>query len=338
MSSRIAWIDIARGLAIIAVVVFHAALKLRSVEGAGLWEPLVLMLETFRMPAFFFVSGLVSASVLTRPSRTIWIHRIAFFAYLYVLWAVLQTVILAATNGGLTSKMWLELSGLLVRPHDSLWFLYALVVFTAFVWAMRTTPAWVPLATSFAVSILFLSNLVLTGPVTFIPMPWMKLGSYTFFFVVGVYMRSWVLDHAARVGALSAVALIGAYVVIAPAWYVTPVRDLAITRGLVSVLGVAAGLALAVLLARARGFRWLEHLGRNTLPIYVLHLLVIVPTVRVLEAAGYMAGRVEALALAPLLAAVSIVVSLAAYRALRRVPGLFTAPWLPVRAKVPSTR
>ncbi|WP_410603664.1 acyltransferase family protein, partial [Bacillus sp. SIMBA_008] len=72
MANRVTWIDSARGLAIVAVVLFHSALHLRDTNVAGPWPSLVLMLETFRMPTFFFISGLVSANVLTRPTATTW--------------------------------------------------------------------------------------------------------------------------------------------------------------------------------------------------------------------------------------------------------------------------
>ncbi|MGX9348907.1 acyltransferase family protein, partial [Microbacterium sp. KNMS] len=57
--SRVKWVDTARGIAIIAVVVFHATLVLAPLGAGSAWARYINLLDTFRMPLFFFASGLV---------------------------------------------------------------------------------------------------------------------------------------------------------------------------------------------------------------------------------------------------------------------------------------
>ena len=59
--SRETWIDVAKGMAIILVVLFHASTFMDEIGLAGSWGRLAVSMDTFRMPLFFFTAGIFAA-------------------------------------------------------------------------------------------------------------------------------------------------------------------------------------------------------------------------------------------------------------------------------------
>ena len=111
---------------------------------------------------------------------------------------------------------------------------------------------------------------------------------------------------------------------------IDPVLGTPITAAL-ALLAVPAGLGLAVRLAAWGGpvARGLILVGRNTLPIYVLHPLVM----RFFFLAFQRPEPLPRAAWVVLVAAVAVVVSLLLGRVLGRIPGLFGLPPLPARIR-----
>lgn len=323
-NDRIEWVDSARGIAIIAVVVFHATIFLAVADSAWKWPGIIYSLETLRMPLFFFAAGLFAAKILTQTFAQLWAKRLSLFLYLYALWSVIRWAFFQFVPfvlPGSDASDWRELAGAFVWPAGGLWFIYALVIYSAFVWITRGLPAWAPIGASIAVSVVFSSGLVS------IPNDaWMKVGSYAAFFVVAVHVKSWALTLASRITPAIALALLGIYAALAVAYQVLDLRDIAGLRLVVSIAGVAAGVGLATQLARVRGLSWLSWLGRNTLPIYLVHYLPIAGAAAVLVAADIsVPGAVGAVAV-PALAALAILLSLLVEKLLSRARGVFDLP------------
>ncbi|WP_432508871.1 acyltransferase family protein [Kineococcus auxinigenes] len=56
---RLAWVDTARGGALLLVIAYHAVLLADSIGlGSGPWHRIVYALGVARMPLFFFLSGM----------------------------------------------------------------------------------------------------------------------------------------------------------------------------------------------------------------------------------------------------------------------------------------
>ena len=69
--SREVWVDTAKGIAIILVVLFHAIIFTNRVDLAWLWPIPAGILDTFRMPLFFLLAGaLMACGVLSLMSRS----------------------------------------------------------------------------------------------------------------------------------------------------------------------------------------------------------------------------------------------------------------------------
>src|SRR5689334_5111900 len=88
---RVAFVDYAKGLCIIMVVMMHSTLGVEKAAGAEGWmHDLVAFALPFRMPDFFLISGLFLANVIDRDWRTYLDRKVLHFAYFYGLWAVIQ--------------------------------------------------------------------------------------------------------------------------------------------------------------------------------------------------------------------------------------------------------
>ncbi|RCS24910.1 acyltransferase [Phyllobacterium salinisoli] len=142
---RIDWVDIAKGMCIIFVVMMHSTLGVEKAAGAEGWmHYVVAFAKPFRMPDFFLISGLFLGLVIDRPWRRYFDRKVVHFLYFYVLWLTIQFVFkapgIAADEGarGVVSAYLLAF----VEPFGTLWFIYILPVFFLVTRLVRRVPAW----------------------------------------------------------------------------------------------------------------------------------------------------------------------------------------------------
>ena len=68
---RIDWVDYAKGICIVMVVMMHSVLGVELAAGqTGFMHPLVAFAKPFRMPDFFLISGLFLSVVIARDCLT----------------------------------------------------------------------------------------------------------------------------------------------------------------------------------------------------------------------------------------------------------------------------
>lgn len=319
-AQRIAWIDVARGIAI-TLVVFHHSIQFLDATG---WQvgPLVQLttaLQTFRMPLFFLVSGLLASSAVSRLSfSSLFWKRLALLVYLYALWCVVWWawfLFVPRPFDPQTSPVG-DLATALYLPWSGLWFLYALILYTVAAWALRRLPWVAQLAIAFAVACLFATGVVTVSS----SYTWRSVGTYFALFMTGVLCRRFVEAYAHRVTvwwALATGAALAAGILVLP---FLPLQG--VVRVGLCVVGAAFGVALAVMLARsAVARRAIGALGSRTLPIYVLNSLLLALAVSVLPV-ELVPGWLAAI----LLAALVITAALLIRRAVGSVSGVFTLP------------
>jgi uncharacterized membrane protein YcfT len=307
---RVEWVDVAKGLAIVLVAIYHANLLLsQSGLGVPVWDDINAVFVTVRMPLFFLAAGIFAASVVQRPWRMLWASRLALLAWAFLLWTVIRFVYFSVVPMELrpfeTSVT--RLLAAPVWPTSGLWFLHALVVFfvaSKLMWA-HVPPAW-QLGLAAVCSVAFFSYLSVRN------LSYDGMARYFLFFLAGLHLRGRILSMTAEprpaVAALALFAFGGAVVAV-------KVFDLAAAPGVLTLLGivaVTASVLLARVLAATPLVRPLTFLGRNTLPIYVTHVILIAMVATVLAKVGV---PVEWLiALPPLVAAAVIAVALLAER------------------------
>ncbi|MFG1914716.1 acyltransferase family protein [Micromonospora sp. NPDC048898] len=278
-SHRARWADAAKGVCIILVVLWHVVVKdyLQidwhvGVPVPGLWGTLGEQFLPLRMPLFFTISGVFAANAAQRPWRVVARGRIAGFLYLYAVWLLIHTAILAAvpqlpTDRATTARGLLE--QLTITPSN-LWYLYALALYFTIAKATRRVHRALVLVPAAALSAIAAAGLLAT--------PGNRAGLYQnlFFFLAGLYLRSRIERWTATASPGRLVVTAGAYVLALAAMAAAGAQQWFGVWTLVSVLAVIFGITAAARLAHWSALSEpLARLGRITLPIYVIHMPVL---------------------------------------------------------------
>lgn len=321
--AREAWIDVAKGLAIILVVLFHSVMYL---GGAGVTGPLTTLnplLDTFRMPLFFFMSGILAARAVQLSFVGLFRKRMLLLLYLYLAWVTLHTLVLLLSppiGPTATNAAPLELVTLFVRPDSNLWFIYALPLFFTVAWLVRRLPPVMPVALAAGLSAAFGSGLLHTDT------PWDKMGRYLVFFLAALWLGPVVRRMVPRVRWWHVLPVLAGYAGLTVLVVRLDLLRVPFVLLATSALAVLVGILAAVALAGSGVSGWLRYLGARTLPIYLVHtfpmIVVAAVLVRIPPDLGPLAGTVLAL----LLAGAAIVLALVLYRLARPIPGIFTVP------------
>ena len=176
----------------------------------------------------------------------LWRRRILLLAYLYVLWGLVRAIWFSFVPWPLGElDPWLQLLVSPIQPWSGLWYLYALGLYLAVAWCIRALPVAAQLAGAAVVSILFASGVVQLGE----GYTWRSIGTYFFFFLLGVHARKLILRFAERVTWLTGIRTLAVYGALASSCPPLRPRTAGWATLPVAVVGVAAGVALAVLLS-----------------------------------------------------------------------------------------
>ena len=278
-SARIDWVDYAKGLCIILVVMMHSTLGVEKATGQLSWmHEVVEWARPFRMPDFFLISGLFLASRIDRPWRSYLDSKVIHFAYFYALWVTIQ---FAAKGYGMTQD--LGVGGALqaylmsfIQPFGTLWFIYLLPVFFVTAKLLRPVP---PLAVFLAAAVLQMGA-IHTG--------WLVIDEFAnrfVYFFAGYWLAPQVFRFAAAVAArppkdvalafLAWAAVNTAFVL--QGWATLPGIALAL-----GFLGAAAVVTVGVMLSKTRLAEPIRYAGENSIVIYLAFFLFMAATRAVL--------------------------------------------------------
>lgn len=274
---RIEWLDIAKGGSIVCVAMFHATLYMK----ANGFEPrftsaLNDLLTPIRMPLFFTISGILGAGVLKKDWRSLFAKQIWTFAYLFALWSVIRWLYfrhvqdnLIVTTEGDTLR---ELVTMWVMPESGLWFIWALAIF----FLVGRLFARAQLA-AIGVS-LVLAAMTWAGTIE----PWnfvhRNVLVYLPFFLFGLYFGKSIIqiltERPVVIGILAAFAFVVLKLVL------MPLLGGGLSYGAAAILLSLCGLMLGCAVSIGLAHVWpkqnlFAYIGRNTLPIYVTHVLLI---------------------------------------------------------------
>ena len=130
LPSRLRWMDLARGIAILLVIAHHAMALLARVEVdvPELMRMIDAVFAPFRMPLLVFLSGMLVTRALAKPTPVYFGRKARGLLWPYLIWSL---VVLAVT-GGLTFSL---LRNVLYYPPTFLWYLWFLFVYYAIAWA-----------------------------------------------------------------------------------------------------------------------------------------------------------------------------------------------------------
>jgi uncharacterized membrane protein YcfT len=339
------WADTAKGACIVLVVLWHVTRKDYlelpwhvGVPVVGAWGELSVLLLPVRMPLFFVISGLFAARQLDRPWRQVLTGRVAPLLYVFVLWTVVHSAVLQATPGFDTAVANgpLDLLVQLTITPGNLWYLLALASYVVVARGTRAHPH------------LTLAGALLLSAVASTLAPSLPGNRYGLLANLVFFLLGTRLTHLRVPGQRWLLTLTAGFVVAAALWQLQVLGNSWFGfRPVLGLIGLSAGATASMGLARLpRVGPVLAALGRQTLPIYVLHLplVALAHLVSVHAVSGRAAGSLVLAASYPaVLTAVVVITCLALHRLLVAVGAgrLFTAPWLsrqPVRATAAAER
>jgi uncharacterized membrane protein YcfT len=280
---RVDWVDYAKGICIIMVVMMHSTLGVEKATGETGWlHHFVEFARPFRMPDFFLISGLFLSRVIGRDWRTFLDRRILHFVYFYVLWVTIQFVFRApgiAHEAGAAGVV-REYLFAFIEPFGTLWFIYLLPVFALTTRLTRFLP---PLAV-FVVAAVLESLKIDTG--------WTVIDEFAsryVYFFTGYWLASYVFILAARAQAHPKLALAGLAV-----WaFVNGMlvhADLATLPGISLFLGASGALAIVSIAALLEKFDLLAVLrfaGEHSIAVYLAFFLPMAATRTLLLKFGF---------------------------------------------------
>jgi fucose 4-O-acetylase-like acetyltransferase len=268
--SRLEILDIAKGVCIVLVVYGHIARGMIGPETPWL-QSLDLLLYTFHMPVFFLISGFLAARPVPGGKT---VGKVLSLAYLYVVWSVITVLAKALLSavGTVNSPVGLqELARIGYAPISTLWFLYALVVVQVLAPVARRTPMLV-----FWLSVLVdeLITLLLGAPV-----PILSLTAFhaPFFFAgLAIGAGALSLPSVPRLRSGPALAVGGAvFLAGAVVLEISGGRPVTFLTLPLSLLGIALVFVVSGRLLGGTSGDHLAWLGRNSLPIYLIHVLLL---------------------------------------------------------------
>jgi uncharacterized membrane protein YcfT len=279
---RVDWVDYAKGICIVMVVMMHSTLGVgMAAGGEGFLHTVVAFAKPFRMPDFFLISGLFLSRVIDRDWRTYLDRKVAHFAYFYVLWMTIQFAFkapaFAAEHGGASALRFYAES--FIEPFGTLWFIYLLPIFFVVTKLARPVP---PLVIWLAAAALEMATIE-TG--------WIVIDEFAsrfVYFYTGYVLASHVFTMARDVQDRPGIAIVwlllwGALngLLVSGGFAEWPV--ISVTLGL---LGAGAIVTLAALLTKTRFFGALRYCGENSIVIYLAFFLFMAATRTVLLKTG----------------------------------------------------
>ncbi|MGE0238059.1 MAG: acyltransferase family protein [Parvibaculaceae bacterium] len=295
---RVDWVDYAKGICIILVVMMHSTLGVEKAAGELSWlNGFIEWARPFRMPDFFLISGLFLASRIDRPWRQYLDTKLVHFAYFYILWMTIQfgmkSTGLVAEEGVLAA---LKAYGLgLVQPFGTLWFIYLLAIFFVTAKLLRGVP---PLLV-FAVAAALQMTSIHTG--------WLVIDEFAnrfVYFFAGYWLAKHVFAYAREVQSLNPLGIVGGLAIWAVINAILVDNGAAKLPGIGLVLGfIGAGavIAMGVFLARFKFALPIRYCGENSIVIYLAFFMFMAATRTLLLKTGVITD----------LGAVSLIVTLA---------------------------
>lgn len=267
-SGRIGWIDTARGLGIVLVVIGHVE---RGLVDAGLaqgrgWLVFDTLLYSFHMALFMVLAGLHVPRSRARGRIPFLTAKLRTVYYPYLLWSLVQGVMLvalssAANNGAQWSDVW----QIPWRPMWHFWFLAALMLYMLLVAMTGVRPALLVAAALAALAVA--QSMEIGGSLLY------RILYYLPFFVIGILLAKPIMAWRPARPLLLAIALAGGWalsLLLLP-WRI-PHGYMALAAIPSALLGTAAMLCLAQATGGVPG-RALALVGRWSLSIYVMHVL-----------------------------------------------------------------
>jgi fucose 4-O-acetylase-like acetyltransferase len=282
--ARIDWVDYAKGLGIVLVVIGHTLRgEITSAKGSdlSLAHQIDAWIYAFHMPMFFFLSGLFARSLRNKTPQDFFDSRWTILVHPYLLWSLI--IHGTRTIAGMTNASWPQFLAnfwkVSYEPIGIFWFLYVLCLISSLYYLLFSNPwiktlnrTWVLVISTIAS---YTAYIVFKDAIAWEPMR--RTLAFFPYFCLGSLCQ----DLPNILSALMATR--------SRRWQITLVGFGAITLGTLANLwrpefgdpnlilasfGILAIVALAQEMATTKQWGLVKLLGNRSLQIYVLHTLV----------------------------------------------------------------
>lgn len=195
-AARVAWVDYAKGVCIIMVVMMHATLDYGAAVGSEGWlHQVVAFARPFRMPDFFLLAGLFLAASINSPLREYIDRKVLHFVYFYLIWLFIQLgvtesgMLLNDPAGFISAYFWAW-----VEPINTLWFVHMLAIFYVVTRLLRNVPVVLVFVVAAGLQVAFQLGWIATG--------WSVIDRffdrYVYFFC-GYAAAQWIFSFARQI-------------------------------------------------------------------------------------------------------------------------------------------
>ncbi len=290
---RVSWVDYARGICIIFVVMMHSTDDVHHHFAGTSWmDQVIQFARPFRMPDFFLLSGLFMGKVVGRDWRTFLDRRVLHFVYFYYLWFLIQFLAKLPAHlneeGGWGTAM-LFLRSVTFDPYGTLWFIWILPLFGLTVRLTKSVPAWVMIAVGVGLEAAPIdTGLVLVD----------EFAARFVYYYIGYSLAGLVFSFAAGLRQHLVWAVVGvALWALGNGWAVG--QGYATLPGWSFVLGILGAMAVitAAVMAEKGRVELLRFMGEHWIVIYLSFFLPMKATRTVLDRSGWIQdlGTISAL-------------------------------------------
>jgi uncharacterized membrane protein YcfT len=266
---RVDWVDYAKGICIVMVVMMHSVLGVELAAGqTGFMHALVAFAKPFRMPDFFLISGLFLALVIDREWRTYLDRKVVHFAYFYVLWVTIQFGFKApgfAAEQGWAHAGYLYLESF-IEPFGTLWFIYLLPVFFVVIKLTRHAPA------------ILIWGLAALLESMHVKTDWTVIDEFCsrFVYIYSGYLFAdtvFALSDRARAHPALALSGLAAWALVNGGLVALGFSEVPIVSLMLGLAGACAIVTMGTLLARMRWLNVLRFCGEHSIVIYLAFFL-----------------------------------------------------------------
>jgi fucose 4-O-acetylase-like acetyltransferase len=269
---RLIWIDIAKSLAIILVVLGHVWRGLE--EGALINDSNTFMtldhaIYYFHMPVFFMISGYLFAMTYARSWGSTLKKQLIFIIWPYILWsAVIVTMKVVLSSSVNSESSFSQLLSIHYQPVSIFWFLYALLVFQVVTKIMPNKLALLGLASAGVIAhyLYPVEGFDIINSIT----------QFFIFFVLGFcfFKSSW----QEYIQSPSKVVILSGTIVFAAVQYLFFLEGVSLSSPWAFLAAVTLSLSFFTICIFLSGFRLFQssifkYIGSATLAIYVSHVI-----------------------------------------------------------------
>lgn len=298
----VAWINIAKAMAILLIVLYHVATwfvwhvapEVAPSWGVNVWTNLSNALIPVRIPLFFLVSGVLAQRAVERSWVELTRTRFISLLWPFILWGLIIALPWSyrVSPDASIGVAWSNVS-VLVLGGAHYWYLPALAVMLAVAKLSRRMPGIVVVvtaATSLAITTRTHIMVELFGP--YLGVNVSRWFAFAVWFMIGCYFPQ-IVAFIARRSALWVVAGIVIFMSLRSLLTVDFIAAYPLVVAALTVVGTASFVVLSRFLSLSQfARRWGAFIASRTLPIYVTHALL-------LEVLAVVASHLRGAGLAP---------------------------------------